>query len=201
MIAVEKLINFLAELGIEPIRGEKQVFAFNDAVITLEVDEDGNNVLQAQLYDFVDVIDEDIAHIVDNALLEDEEDDSEFPFDIEEQLANFMSACKFEIEDAVIVKGYEGTIFNVVGIGQFEGEVIYTLVDQTDEENYIDAYEEDMTLYKQQPKLLVGGTLKGIADELLDKYNDYMDLYNNFGDEGYKQQADEAMEELKKIKL
>lgn len=34
------------------------------------------------------------------------------------------------------------------------------------------------------------------VDYLLDKHNDYMDLYNTFGDEEYKKKAEQAMDRL-----
>jgi hypothetical protein len=128
---VEELLDFLFELGIEPVEGEKQVYAFNDAIITLEVDEFGNNILSVQLYDYVDVIDEDIAHIVDNAIMKDIDEEIR-----NEQGETWYEALGLDLEDE------EPVLKPKTQAKQLVGGMLKDIVDQL-----LDEYNDKMSLY------------------------------------------------------
>lgn len=201
---MEKLIEFLKVLGIDLHDGESKTVIFKDAIIHAYTDDKGDSRIDVSPVSKLHLATaESIENFLDLDVLRGfaKED---IDLDDEELVTKFL------IGDKVTVDGYTGQVFEVIGIsrkfmydefGERDTETIYDIID-VDTGEYKEAFEEDMVQFtSQQAKLLVGGQLKKIVDDLLDEYNDVMELYKAFGDEEYKQRADVIMEELKKIKL
>jgi hypothetical protein len=97
-------------------------------------------------------------------------------------------------------------LFHDVSIEHFIDDEDMGMFDEYDEEDWEDEYDEDFEIEQEiirqeAEKALIKELLKDTVDGLLDKYNIAMDMYNEFGDEEYKQRADQILEDLKKTKL
>jgi hypothetical protein len=97
-------------------------------------------------------------------------------------------------------------LFHDVSIEHFIDDEDMAMFDEYDNEDWEDEYDEDFEIEQEiirqeAEKALIKELLKDTVDGLLDKYNIAMDMYNEFGDEEYKQRADQILEDLKKIKL
>jgi hypothetical protein len=218
---MDRLLEFLQGLGIEPVDGHYQSIVFEDAIINVYVDDSGKNRID------INPIDEQFIftdHCLDDffddynreneweeeRLINDDEDEDEY----DEGMLIFSSNLKtaqFEIGEIVKVKGYEGRAFQIQGYmskytweyGEESQEFIYDLTD-TNGGEFIEAFEEDISLYNQKPtkaRTQINGAIRNIADELLDHYNTCKFLYETFKDQKHKDEMDRALEELKKIKL
>jgi len=97
-------------------------------------------------------------------------------------------------------------LFHDVSIEHFIDDEDMAMFDEYDDEDWEDEYDEDFEIEQEiirqeAEKALIKELLKDTVDGLLDKYNIVMDMYNEFGDEEYKQRADQILEDLKKTKL
>jgi hypothetical protein len=97
-------------------------------------------------------------------------------------------------------------LFHDVSIEHFIDDEDMAMFDEYDDEDWEDEYDEDFEIEQEiirqeAEKALIKELLKDTVDGLLDKYNIAMDMYNEFGDEEYKQRADQILEDLKKTKL
>ncbi|MED3976161.1 hypothetical protein P4639_22445 [Priestia megaterium] len=133
---MEDLVNFLLENSIKFTK-ERQAVVFNDSILYVYVDEQGRNIVDAEIIDDIDVFDE-------------------------------------FLEDYVELDGQEH---------QYTKEPILT--------------KEKV----ESNRKAVQESLKKAMDEIFDEYNDMMALYNTFGDEEYKDKADEIMENVRSMKL
>lgn len=61
---MEDLVNFLLENGIKPTK-ERQAVVFNDSILYVYVDEQGRNIVDAELIDDIDVFDEFIEDYIE----------------------------------------------------------------------------------------------------------------------------------------
>ena len=112
---------------------------------------------------------------------------------------------KFSIDDQVVIKGYEGRIFKVLEYvhsltykdGKLLDEHTYKVKDISNGE-IITGCPEDMSKYINRVSMKkFEENHKYIIDKSLDKYNDTMSLYKNFGDQKYKDEADDILRLLK----
>lgn len=139
----------------------------------------------------------------------DEENDEE-----DEDQITFIQNLNFG--DKVLVEGYEDEVYTIVGviieIYRYENEewteVSYEL--ENEQGLCIYAYDEDMLLLKAKAlehivedtspraseEISLGKKQELDVDTLLDDYNDYMCLYHLFGDEEYKELAEEVVKQL-----
>jgi hypothetical protein len=206
VIVLDKLIDFLLGLGIEPSE-DFQTVVLKDAIINMYIDELGNNRLEVHPVDKM--------HLATSKQLDDLID-MDFgggigfapsPKDLGFDLDNFKPNNKFHVGDIVVVKGYESQVFKVdavacqvyLGNNGVEQEYIYALSDTKTGEFY-EGYEEDMSIYKNA-QLQLTNKLNQEVDKLLDEYNDYIRLFMQFGDSEYRERAEQVMRELKKIQL
>jgi len=114
---------------------------------------------------------------------------------------------RFRIGDIVTVAGYDGewevesrdlTIHYTKGGASTE--TTYCCVQKDGErESWIIAYPEDMRLIRRANENKTDDSICDETDVLLDEYNDYMTLYNVFGDEEYLAKAKHALQRLKNI--
>ncbi|MGP0689796.1 hypothetical protein ACW5UC_24940 [Priestia aryabhattai] len=97
-------------------------------------------------------------------------------------------------------------LFHDVSIEHFIDDEDMAMFDEYDDEDWEDEYDEDFEIEQEiirqeAEKALIKELLKDTVDGLLDKYNIAMAMYNEFGDEEYKQRADQIIEDLKLTKL
>lgn len=98
-------------------------------------------------------------------------------------------------------------LFHDVSIEHFIDDEDMAMFDEDEyDDDWEDEYDEDFEIEQEiirqeAEKALIKELLKDTVDGLLDKYNIAMDMYNEFGDEEYKQRADSIIEDLKLTKL
>lgn len=137
-----------------------------------------------------------------------------------------MRQFKFNFGDIVIVDGLGDELFMIetmcVEIEHSENEepieeISYICYNINDYEDFVKAYEEDLQFIEsrqsfniRQIQIEEGKNMikekekrkKEIyqIDELLDRYNDYIFLYNHFKDPRFKASATRTINKLKKLK-
>ncbi|WP_405101717.1 hypothetical protein [Oceanobacillus sp. FSL H7-0719] len=100
----------------------------------------------------------------------------------------------YKVGEKVTVAGYKGRVFEVVEfnhslsytLGQFKDVESYTVKDIRSKE-ILTAFPEDMKDYRDEKEF------KEKIDSCLDTYNDRLTLFHLFGDEKYKEEADELL--------
>ncbi len=205
-------------MGQQPL---KPMFKMGEKVLYISLNNDGK--IQSDVFTVEGIIVgdymifyelQDLAEVVmESELLPLNEDKHTDVAVYDEQQLTFFQ--NFDYGDKVFVEGYGEDIYTIKGIiieifRYTEEEWIEISYELVHDGMTLYAYDEDMTLVcgketqNKKDKILMSKEerehIKKLEiDGLLDDYNDFMTLFDMFGDDEYKSLADDVLEWLQKL--